>query len=71
MKNHVRTKDGKLSCVQVRRPDTHAGQCCTWKFNDFELDAEFGDCEVGESITLTYVELTDEVFEALGDFDGW
>jgi len=69
--NHVRTKDGKLCCVEVRRPDTHGGMACTWKFNDFDLSAEIEGGEVGDEIVLRYVELTDAEFTALGDFDGW
>lgn len=67
----IRTRDGKLSCIEVRRPDVHPGLCCTWKFSDFDLSAEMDGSEVGDSMTLTYVELTDEEFEALGEFDGW
>lgn len=69
--NHVRTKDGKLCCVEVRRPDTHGGMACTWKMSDFDIQAEMDGCEVGEEIVLRYVELTDAEFTALGDFDGW
>ena len=69
--NHVRTKDGKLCCVEVRRPDTHGGMCCTWKVKDFDIQAEMDGCEVGEEIVLRYAELTDAEFTALGDFDGW
>lgn len=69
--NHVRTKDGKLCCVEVRRPDTHGGMACTWKIKDFDIQAEMDGCEVGEEIVLRYVELTDAEFTALGDFDGW
>jgi hypothetical protein len=69
--SHVRTKDGKLCCVEVRRPDTHGGMACTWKMKDFDIQAEMDGCEVGEEIVLRYVELTDAEFTALGDFDGW
>lgn len=69
--NHARTKDGKLCCVEVRRPDTHGGLCCTWKMKDFDIQAEMDGPEVGEEIVLRYVELTDAEFTALGDFDGW
>jgi len=65
------TKDGKLCCVEVRRPATHPGTCCTWKFNDFDLRAEMDGSDVGDEINLRYVELTEDEFEALGDFDGW
>jgi hypothetical protein len=67
----IRTKDGKLCCVEVRPPDSHPGMCCTWKMSDFDISAEMDGCEVGEEIQLRYVELTDEEFTALGDFDGW
>jgi len=66
-----RTREGKLCCVEVRRPDTHPGMCCTWKFDDFDLRAEMDGSEVGEEIVLKYVELTDQQFDDLGDFDGW
>ena len=69
--NHVRTKDGKLCCVEVRRPDTHGGMACTWKMKDFDIQAEMDGSEVGEEIVLRYVELTDAEFTALGEFDGW
>lgn len=69
-RNH-RTRDGKLCCVEVTRSDTHPGTSCVCKFNDFDLAAEMDDSEVGDRITLKYVELTDEEFDDLGDFDGW
>ena len=69
--NQIRTRDGKLCCVEVRRPDTHGGMACTWKMKDFDIQAEMDGCEVGEEIVLRYVELTDAEFTALGDFDGW
>lgn len=68
---HVRTADGKLSCVEVRRDDTHPGTFCVWKMAEFDIRAEMDGMEVGESIQLTYLELTDEEFDDLGDFDGW
>ena len=68
---NYRTRDGKLCCVEVTRPDTHPGTFCVWKFNDFDLAAEMDGSEVGDRITLKYVELTDEEFDDLGDFDGW
>lgn len=61
----------KIPCVETRRPDTHPGMCCTWKLKDFDISAEFDGAEVGEKIELTYVELTQEEFDDLGDFDGW
>ena len=67
----IRTTDGKLACVEVSRPDTHPGTFCMWKFKDFDLDAEMTDSEPGDYITLTYRELTEDEFKALGDFDGW
>lgn len=66
-----RTREGKLCCVEVRRPSTHGGMCCTWKMNDFDIRAEMDGSEVGEEIVIRYVELTDDEFSALGDFDGW
>ena len=69
--DHARTREGKLCCVEVRRPDTHGGMACTWKMKDFDIQAEMDGCEVGEEIVLRYAELTDAEFTALGDFDGW
>lgn len=61
----------KIPCIELRRPDTHPGMCCTWKMTDFDIHAEFDGAEVGDTAELTYVELTQEEFDALGDFDGW
>lgn len=67
---HHRTKDGKLCCVRVTR-EAFPLQSCTWRFNDFDLSAEFDTVDVGDKITLEYLEMTDAEFEAIGELEGW
>ena len=55
----------------MTRQDSTPGSTCVWKINDFDLSAETEGMEIGEKIVLEYAELTDEEFDALGDFNGW
>ncbi len=66
---HHRTKDGKLCCVRVT--SDHLGPSGVYRFDDFDLAAEFDTVDVGDKITLEYIEMTDAEFEALGELEGW
>lgn len=68
---HAQTRDGKLVCIQVTRPDTHAGMFCVWKASEFSAVDEFDGAEEDEQVVLTLKFMTDEEFVALGDFEGW
>jgi len=57
--------------INVTRPDTHPGMTCTYHYDAFSAKDELDGAEVGESITLTLAEMTEEEYSALGDFDGW
>jgi hypothetical protein len=57
--------------INVTRPDTHPGMTCTYHYDTFSIDNEMDGAEVGDSITLTLVEMTEEEYKDLGDFDGW
>ena len=60
-----------IKCLKVSRPDTHGGNFCMWKWNDFDVGAEFDGADIGETITLELCEMTEQEFEDLGEFDGW
>ncbi len=58
--------------LKVTRPDTHGDQSCTYKWpGECLIENELDDAEIGESIRIELVDMTDEEFEALGDFEGW
>ncbi len=61
----------KIGCVKVTRPDSHAGLWCLSKLAGFDLAAEFDGCEVGETITIEYVLMTQDEIDALPEFEGW
>ena len=68
----IPTKDGKIACVSVTRPETHgSGYKCISRLGSFDLGCEFDGAEEGESITITLKFLTEEEIRALPDFDGW
>jgi len=35
------------------------------------IDGEFSDAELGEKITLELIEMTEEEYDALPEFQGW
>lgn len=61
----------KIPCVKVTRPDTHVGLYCLYRLSGFSAADELDGAEDGESIVLTYCEMTPEELEALPDFGGW
>jgi hypothetical protein len=46
--------------INVTRPDTHPGMTCTYHYDTFSAQDELDGAEVGESITLTLAEMTEE-----------
>lgn len=60
----------KKVMYRVERPDVSPGLSCIYKTFG-EVEAEFDGAEVGETIQVEIVEMTDEEFEELGDFEGW
>lgn len=64
-------RNGKIACVEVTRPDTHAGLFCIYRLAGFSAADELDGEEEGGSIVLTLRLMTPEELEALPDFDGW
>jgi len=72
-------EDETYACVEVTRPDTHAGLTCIYLLEPceganaslFDASAEFDGAEVGESIVLTLARYTASELRGLEDFDGW
>ncbi len=62
----------KIPCVKVARPESHGPKLwCAYPLAAFSASDEFDGAEDGESITLTYCEMTQEALDALPEFDGW
>jgi hypothetical protein len=55
---------------KVTHPDS-GGDFCVFKDWNNLRDAEFDGAEVGDVISIELIEMTDEEFDALGDFQGW
>ena len=64
------TNDKKIICYKVERPD-YPGTFCMFKDSGSLLDAELDPGEVGDSIVVTIVKMTEDEFEDLGEFEGW
>ena len=65
------THDGKTVCIKVTRPETHGDNSCIYRFSGFDLEAEFDGAEMGESITLTIIAMTEQEIDDLPEFEGW
>jgi hypothetical protein len=61
----------KLRVFEISRPDTHGRQSCTVAMGWNGLMDEFDGAEIGESITITLREMTQEAYDALPEFEGW
>ncbi len=61
----------KIACIEVTRPETHAGLCCIYRLKDFDIQAEMDGEEDGGSIVLTLRMMTEQEVKDLPDFDGW
>jgi hypothetical protein len=58
--------------VQVTRSDTPGSYVQRIEDVRHALDGELDDCtEVGVSITFTVINMTDEEYEKLSEFQGW
>lgn len=62
--------DKKIQVYKVTRPDC-PGNSCTYKDGDTLIDGEFDGADVGDSIMVTLVEMTEDEFENLDEFEGW
>lgn len=61
-----------MLCVKVTRPDSHGEKfSCTYRLQGFSAADEFDGADIGEKITLELIEMTDEEYTALPDFEGW
>ena len=60
-----------IECVIERRPDVSPGQTCTWKLKDMNIRDLFDGAEPGEKVELEFTVMTEDEFEALGEFTGW
>jgi hypothetical protein len=63
--------DKKLM-YKVTHPDKEGrSDFCVFKDWDHLRDEEFDGAEIGDKITVELVEMTDEEFNDLGEFEGW
>lgn len=63
--------EGKKRMFRVERPDVANGRFCVFRDSATLADAELENGEIGETIIVKIVEMTDAEFEALGEFEGW
>ena len=61
----------KKMYVKISRPETHGNSYRVWPYSTFSHEDEMDGMEVGEKIVCELIELTDEEFTDLGEFDGW
>jgi hypothetical protein len=61
--------DKKKVYYKLSRPDLYGDYCVFPNFDSiyFELD----NAEVGEKFEIEIVEMTEQEFEDLGEFEGW
>lgn len=63
---------GKIPCIKVTRPALDGGrQCCIFTIRQFSAADEFDGADIGEMLNLEYIEMTQEEFDALPEFEGW
>jgi hypothetical protein len=66
-----RKGEHQLKVLEITRPETHGKQNYTVPLGWNGIMDEFDGAEVGESITITLREMTQESFDALQEFEGW
>lgn len=59
-----------MTVYKVTRPDLGTKQSCAYR-NFAEIASEFDGAETGDRITVELDEMSEQEFEALGDFAGW
>ncbi len=64
------TNDKKIKVYAVTKPD-YPGNSCTYRDGATVIDGEFLGAEVGDSITVTLLEMTEDQFDNLAEFEGW
>lgn len=66
------TNDKKIRCVKVTRPLMDDGRASvTYRLESFSASDEFDGAEFGDVIKLELLEMTEEAFDALPEFEGW
>ncbi len=59
-------------CVKVTRPDIDDGRSsCIYRLHQFRAEDEFAGAELGDRISLEYIEMNEADLEALPEFEGW
>lgn len=61
----------KKPYLKVSRPDSHGSQFCVWPWGTDVIENEMDGMEIGDTITVELVEMTEEEFRDLGEFEGW
>jgi len=59
----------KVRVFKVTRPDTN--QCCIYRDGATLIDGEFDGAEIGDTITIELLEMTEDDLEKLPEFEGW
>ncbi len=67
----IKNMDGRIACVEVTRPETHAGMYCIYRLASFSAADELDGEEEGGRIVLTLRLMTEEEINELPDFEGW
>jgi hypothetical protein len=62
--------DKKVKAYKVTRAD-YPGASCTYSDGETLIDCEFNGAEIGDSIIVTLLEMTEEQLEMLPEFTGW
>ena len=59
----------KKICYKLSRPDLRAGYCVFQNLDSIPFEIDAG--EVGDTFEIEIVEMTQEEFDDLGEFEGW
>lgn len=60
-----------MLCVKVTRPGLPGGYTQSLDTIDWAIDAEFDCPEVGDKLILEVIEMDEEEYNNLPDFEGW
>lgn len=62
-----------IPCIKETRPDVDGGRSfCIWRIDQaFNIADLFDGAEVGDKVVLEYCEMTEDLLEALPEFEGW
>jgi hypothetical protein len=64
------TNDTRVRAYRVTRAD-YPGTSCTYRDAQTAIDAEFDGAEVGDKVTIEMIEMTEDEFDNLPEFEGW